>query len=139
MRPSGHDISSSFGKDNGGAIPPNLLQIPNSESNGGYLSSCKKIGVKGHPARFPSKLPEFFITMLTEPGDLVVDIFGGSNTTGSVAERLKRKWLSFEILPEYVAASVFRFTDKNTSQDILQEMYDTILNGNTLDLCAKEK
>ncbi|EJS5668644.1 site-specific DNA-methyltransferase [Salmonella enterica] len=138
MRPSGHDISSSFGKDNGGAIPPNLLQIPNSESNGGYLSGCKKIGVKGHPARFPSKLPEFFINMLTEPGDLVVDIFGGSNTTGSAAEQLKRKWLSFELSPEYVAASVFRFTDKNTSQDILQEMYDTILNGNTLDLRSRE-
>jgi site-specific DNA-methyltransferase (cytosine-N4-specific) len=59
MRPSGHDISKSFGKDNGGAIPPNLLQIPNSESNGGYLSGCKKIGVNGQPARFPSKLLNF--------------------------------------------------------------------------------
>lgn len=76
--------------------------------------------------------------MLTEPGDLVVDIFGGSNTTGSAAEQLKRKWLSFELSPEYVAASVFRFTDKNTSQDILQEMYNTILNGNTLDLRSRE-
>ncbi|PXW59521.1 site-specific DNA-methyltransferase (cytosine-N4-specific) [Grimontella sp. AG753] len=138
IRPSGHDIGSSFGKDNGGAIPPNLLQIPNSESNGGYLSGCKKIGVKGHPARFPSKLPEFFINMLTEPGDLVVDIFGGSNTTGSTAEQLNRKWLSFELSPEYVAASVFRFTDKNTSSELLQEMYDTVLSGNTLDLSSKE-
>ena len=40
-RPSGHDISGSFGKDSGGAIPSNLLQIPNTESNGGYLSGCK--------------------------------------------------------------------------------------------------
>ena len=110
-RPSGHDISGSFGKDNGGAIPSNLLQIPNTESNGGYLSGCKLLGVKSHPARFPAKLPEFFIKFLTEPGDLVVDIFGGSNTTGSVAETLDRQWLSFELEREYVAASVLRFMD----------------------------
>ena len=41
LRPSGHDISDSFSKDNGGAIPPNLLQISNSESNSNYLSHCK--------------------------------------------------------------------------------------------------
>lgn len=105
-RPSGYDISGSFGKDNGGAIPSNLLQIPNTESNGGYLSGCKLLGVKSHPARFPAKLPEFFIKFLTELGDLVVDIFGGSNTTGSVAETLDRQWLSFELEREYVAASV---------------------------------
>lgn len=40
-RPSGHDISSGFGKDNGGSIPSNLLQIPNSESNGQYLRGCR--------------------------------------------------------------------------------------------------
>nr|WP_329604306.1 hypothetical protein [Saccharobesus litoralis] len=40
-RPSGHDIGKSFGKNNNGAIPSNLLQIPNSESNGGYLSAAK--------------------------------------------------------------------------------------------------
>jgi len=85
-RPSGHDIGKSFATDNGGAIPSNLLQISNSESNGQYLRGCKAAGIKGHPARFPAKLPEFFIRFLTNPGDLVVDIFGGSNTTGQVAE-----------------------------------------------------
>jgi site-specific DNA-methyltransferase (cytosine-N4-specific) len=67
-RPSGHDIANTFGKDNGGAIPSNLLQIPNSESNGQYLSACKLTGAQQHPARFPSKLPEFFIRFLTDPG-----------------------------------------------------------------------
>jgi len=138
MRPSGHDISKSFGKDNGGAIPPNLLQIPNSESNGGYLSSCKRLGVKGHPARFPSKLPEFFIKMLTEPGDLVVDIFGGSNTTGQTAELLERNWMSFELSQEYVAASAFRFLDKGTETEELQKVYDNILNGEDVDLRSKQ-
>ena len=40
-RPSGHDIGKGFGEDNKGAIPSNLLQIPNSKSNGAYMSGCK--------------------------------------------------------------------------------------------------
>src|SRR5215212_4197058 len=84
LRPSGHDIGKNFATDNGGAIPSNLLQISNTESNGAYLRACKAAGIKGHPARFPPQLPEFFIKLLTDTGDLVVDIFAGSNTTGSV-------------------------------------------------------
>lgn len=108
-RPSGHNISANFGTDNGGAIPSNLLQIPNTESNSQYLRFCKKAGIKGHPARFPEKLPEFFIEFLTDKGDLVLDIFAGSNTTGAVAENLGRRWLSFENERKYLAGSVFRF------------------------------
>ena len=81
-RPSGHDIGKGFGNDNGGAIPSNLLQIPNSESNSQYMRGCKEVGIKAHPARFPAKLPEFFIKLLTEPNDIVLDIFSGSNTSG---------------------------------------------------------
>jgi len=89
-RPSGHDISSRFAEDKGGAIPPNLLQIPNTESNSRYLRCCQIVGINGHPARFPEKLPEFFIHFLTDVGDTVLDIFAGSNTTGAVAEALGR-------------------------------------------------
>jgi DNA modification methylase len=126
VRPSGHNISTSFGKDNGGAIPSNLLQIPNSESNSKYLAACKLLGIKGHPARFPSKLPEFFIKMLTDENDLVVDIFSGSNTTGQAAELLNRKWLSFEQDINYVANSVFRFIEIQ-EPDYVKETYDNIL------------
>lgn len=132
-RPSGHDIGTGFGKDNGGAIPSNLLQISNSESNGTYLSGCKMLDIKGHPARFPAKLPEFFINFLTDPGDLVVDIFGGSNTTGSVAESLDRQWLSFDLDIGYVAASVLRFMSSNHEADI-RRVYHDVLNGKTVNL-----
>lgn len=128
-RPSGHEISKSFGKDNGGAIPSNLLQISNSESNSVYLSWCKKMSIKGHPARFPSKLPEFFIKLLTEESDLVVDIFAGSNTTGQVSEELKRKWISIDNDLEYIASSAFRFIPKNISLDKVQTIYFSIKNG----------
>lgn len=134
VRPSGHDIGAGFGKDNGGAIPSNLLQIPNTDSNGSYLRGCKTVGGKGHPARFPAKLPEFFIKFLTDPGDLVVDIFCGSNTTGRVAEDLGRKWKAFEMSKEYLAASAFRFLDNSATDDRLKEVFGAISEGQSLDL-----
>lgn len=133
-RPSGHDIGASFGKDNGGAIPGNLLSIPNSESNGKYLSGCATVAIKGHPARFPAKLPEFFIKFLTDPGDLVVDMFAGSNTTGQVAEAEGRKWLSFDESMEYVAASAFRFLGDAITPDQINDIYNRIKSGETVDL-----
>lgn len=123
-----------FGKDNGGAIPSNLLQIPNTDSNGGYLRGCKTVGAKGHPARFPAKLPEFFIKMLTEPGDLVVDIFAGSNTTGQVAESLGRRWQAHEVSREYLAASAFRFLDPAASNEELKSIHTAICGGEEVDL-----
>ena len=134
VRPSGHDISRAFAKDRGGAIPSNLIQIANTESNGQYLASCKAVGIKGHPARFPSKLPEFFIKFLTDPGELVVDIFAGSNTTGQVAEAEERKWIAFEQRSDYVAASAFRFLTKDNDLCEIQELYNQIENGQTVDL-----
>ena len=79
-RPLGDDISSRFGKDNGGAISSNLLQFSNTESNSIHIRLCKAHDIPPHPARFPGAAPEFFIKFLTEPGDTVVDIFAGSNT-----------------------------------------------------------
>jgi DNA modification methylase len=109
-RPSGHDISENFAVNNGAAIPPNLIAIPNTESNSFYLRYCQARGMKAHPARFPAALPEYFIRMLTDEGDLVFDPFGGSCVTGEVAERLKRKWICAELLEEYLTGALGRFT-----------------------------
>jgi site-specific DNA-methyltransferase (cytosine-N4-specific) len=114
LRPSGHDISTKFLKDNQGAIPPNLLELPNTESNSAYLRRCKEEGIKPHPARYPAGFPEFFIKLTTEPRDLVLDPFAGSNTTGWVAEQLGRKWMAFEIRDDYLRASRFRFDRPNS-------------------------
>ncbi len=134
MRPSGHDIGNGFAKDNGGALPSNLLQIPNTESNGQYLDACKMVGSKQHPARFPAKLPEFFINMLTEPGDVVLDIFAGSNTTGQVAEVGRRRWLAFELSHEYVGASALRFLNTRNSRVEMRRIFHRVEAGGTIDL-----
>ncbi|WLT36851.1 site-specific DNA-methyltransferase [Synechocystis sp. B12] len=136
-RPSGHDIGKGFAKDNGGSIPSNLLQIPNSESNSQYLRRCKALGLKAHPARFPEKLPEFFIRFLTEPGDIVLDIFAGSNMTGFVAEQENRYWISFEKDIQYLAASSFRFMADNIHNQELKDWHQEIIDGKSIEVSPK--
>lgn len=122
-RPSEHQIGGrSFLADNGGSIPPNVLVPPadavepqavlpiaNTASKGGYHQVCRKRNVPRHPAAMPESLVDFFAKFLTDPGDVILDPFAGSNTTGAVAEKLGREWVSIETDPEYASASRVRF------------------------------
>jgi site-specific DNA-methyltransferase (cytosine-N4-specific) len=126
LRPSGHNISTKFSRDQGGAIPPNifsisygedheasnLFTISNTDSNGRYLRLCRELKIKPHPARYPDAIPNFFVKFLTDEGDKVLDPFGGSNVTGAVSEKLGRKWICFEIRDEYLKGSMLRFNDQ---------------------------
>lgn len=108
-RPSGHDISNNFNTNNKAAIPPNILAIPNTESNSYYQRYCQEHGLKVHPARFPEELPEYFIRMLTDENDLIIDPFAGSCVTGSVCERLKRHWICVDLVEDYLKGGLSRF------------------------------
>ena len=114
-RPSGHNVSQNWGRDNGGAVPPNLIAAANTTSDDAYHKFCRKMGIAPHPARFPRRLPEFFIRMLTDKGDLVVDPFGGSCLTGAVAEDLQRKWVCCELRESYLDGALGRFTQEASS------------------------
>ena len=111
-RPSGHDISDKFSRDNQASIPPNLIAVANTESNSQYLRYCKEHGLEPNPARYPPTLPEYFIRMLTDPGDLVLDPFAGSCVTGEVSERLDRRWICVELVKEYLEGALSRFQSK---------------------------
>jgi site-specific DNA-methyltransferase (cytosine-N4-specific) len=124
-RPSEHQISAkAFLTNNGGAIPPNVLvpsndhevfeplsvlPIANTSSNDPYRRACRAKNVAGHPAVMPEPLIAFFVQFLTDPGDLVLDPFAGSNSTGFVAEKLNRRWLGIEASREYANSSKIRF------------------------------
>src|SRR2546425_1907215 len=118
-RPSGHNIKPSFSQvEPGGSIPPNiveeelpttLLKLGNNAANDSYTERCKMAGMKIHPARFPAALPEFFIKLLTDEGDLVLDPFAGSNTAGAGAEKLQRRWVAIEKVRAYLEGGKFRF------------------------------
>jgi DNA modification methylase len=135
-RPSGHVIGeTSFLADNGGAIPSNVLEYASDESESEleellserfpsnmlkfsntsagtpYREYCRKNGFTAHPAPMQLDLVRFFVKMLTSKGDLVYDPFGGSNTTGGVAEELGRRWVATEPLYDYIQGSVGRFSE----------------------------
>lgn len=125
-RPSEHTIGEkSFLTNNGGSIPAScltedalnhygsLIVAGNTKSVGDdYLEYCRKKGIKAHPARMQPALAKFFISFLTDTGDLVMDPFGGSNTTGEVAQMLGRRWAVVEINKENFTPSKQRFTRK---------------------------
>jgi site-specific DNA-methyltransferase (cytosine-N4-specific) len=109
-RPSGHKISEEgFLVDNGGSIARSALTMANTGFDTGYRDWCSKKGVPQHPARMPIELADFFIKFLTDPGDLILDPFGGSCTTGKSAENLKRRWVCIEQNEDYLIGAKGRF------------------------------
>jgi site-specific DNA-methyltransferase (cytosine-N4-specific) len=109
-RPSEHSIGKrSFNRDNGGAIPSNVLEVTNTLAHDPYMDYCRAEGLSFQPSRMPMQIPEFFIRLTTAEHDLVLDPFAGSNTTGGTAERLNRRWVSIEPVEDYVRGSTGRF------------------------------
>lgn len=117
-RPSEHSIGAkSFLKDNGGSIPPNVLTAANTRAYDPYIQYCKNNDISLHPARMPDEVADFFINFLTDPGDIVLDPFAGSNVTGAVAESLDRRWVSIEVNHEYAQSSKSRFCQQSMRKE----------------------
>lgn len=136
-RPSEHGISpTAFFRDNGGSIPHNLFELDaidasrdvrlphnilsysNTTSNDYYFKRCREKNISPHPARMHGGLINFFIDFLTDEGDLVLDPFAGSNTTGYCAEKLNRRWISIEANKSYALDSMIRFEDPELNTKI---------------------
>lgn len=100
---------TSFNRNNGGAIPSNVLEFANTASTDPYLSYCEEIEIAPHPARMNAEVAKFFIKFLTRKGGTVFDPFAGSNTTGATAQSLKRRWVSLERNAGYLRGSRGRF------------------------------
>ena len=108
-RPSGYQMrAGAFGQDRGGAIPPNLIRAANTESNSSYVRGCRAAGLPVHPARFPRALPDFFVRLCTDPGDTVMDCFGGSGTLAESARSHGRFWILVERIFEYLQSTAVR-------------------------------
>ena len=128
-RPSEHSVSEQgFLNDRGGSVAhnffeleqmnsdrevrlPNAFSFSNTASKDFFHRTCQAKKIVPHPARMPEGLASFFIEFLTDSGDLVLDPFGGSNTTGYAAALAGRQWVSIEAQKEYVAQSKLRFLD----------------------------
>lgn len=132
---SAADLMRALDKDTilSSGTATNLIEASNTASNTHYLKMCREFDYDHHPARFPRQIPEFFINFLTPnpPYDdwdngyldrpIVLDIFGGSNLTGRIAEDEERNWLSFEKEPEYIETSQFRFLGEPQIRRLLSQ------------------
>lgn len=67
----------------------------------------KSSGIE-HPGRHPEFISEFFIKMLTDPGDIVLDPFVGSGATVTAAKKLGRKYIGLDISEDYVKLADMR-------------------------------
>ena len=107
-----------------GKYATNLWRIPSLKG-----SSKEKVG---HPSQKPEALIERIIRSSSEPDDLVIDPFLGSGTTAVVAQKLQRRWLGIEALPEYVALANERL---NIAPDLWSQQTVSVngLNGHSLD------
>lgn len=79
------------------------------EESGANLRNCWRLGPdisgKSHPAAFPCELARRCILLGSRPGDIVLDPFGGSGTTGAVASELGRKAILIELNPKFTKLS----------------------------------
>lgn len=101
----------SYGSLTPGRIPRNVLEMGHACSIGrAHRRVLQALDLPTHGAGWPLSVPDFFIRFLTEPGDLVVDLFGGRCMTGLAAELNERRWLCLELMLEYIrgGAELFR-------------------------------
>jgi site-specific DNA-methyltransferase (adenine-specific) len=109
-------VGSGFGKNVANWVGRDLAYPTN------VLHFATECGNKNHSAAFPRALPEWFIKLFTQEGDVVLDPFSGSGTTCDVARALGRNSLGIEILPEYVEMAQKRLRESPLS--LFEEIED---------------
>lgn len=64
-----------------------------------------------HSATFPLSLPLIFVLSTSKPGDTILDMFNGTASTGEVSVLTNRKYVGYELNPQFVMASEVRLAD----------------------------
>ena len=95
----GRKVANWVGRES--AYPTNVLHLPTESSN------------RKHSAAFPFALPEWFIKLFTNEGDVVLDPFIGSGTTAIASIRQGRHFVGIEVSKEYVELAKQAITREN--------------------------
>lgn len=99
----------SFAAPTLGRIPRNVLQFTHHGAEISQLrAAARALGLPVHGALMPLSLAEFLVNFLTREGDLVADCFGGWGTTAAAAQASGRRWITTELMAEYVAGQALR-------------------------------
>ena len=84
----------------------------------GPLTPQKEKECGKHPTQKPLYLLERIIEASTNPGDLVLDPFCGSSTTGIAARRLGRRYIGIDTAEEYIELSIRRFQQEAPHEEL---------------------
>ncbi|HYI63125.1 MAG TPA: site-specific DNA-methyltransferase [Acidimicrobiales bacterium] len=76
----------------------------------------------GHPAPFPVELPEWLVELYTYEGDLVLDPFMGSGSTAVAAVRKRRRFVGYDLDPDYLDIARARVKEERQRQQEAEEM-----------------
>ena len=79
------------------ACTANVASYFDPGTRGSVLTIAPSRGRDGHPAPWPEALCEWIIDGWSKPGDVVLDAFAGSGTTGDVAARMGRVPMLFDL------------------------------------------
>ena len=113
---------------NGSGFKMNMRSAPDMVRPSNVITLTTDNENHVHPATFPVKLPQFFIKLMTEQGDTVLDPFMGSGTTGVAAAMENREFIGIEILDKYM----------EIARDRIQKQLDKGYQVNIFDHIRKE-
>ena len=112
-----HELVKQGAHGSGGIGDPTKTRAELTNLAGRNKRSVWKINTQpykeAHFAVFPEELPTLCIKAGSDEGDVVLDPFFGSGTTGWVAQRLGRKWIGIELNPEYIKIAEKRFIQQD--------------------------
>jgi DNA modification methylase len=112
--------AGAYGSETAGRIPKNVLSFGHSCADQRRLRRmARDAGLPVHGASMPLSLAMFLVQYLSRPGDLVVDPFGGTQTTAKACEELGRLWKTSEMVAEYIWNGRFRFASESLTSDAL--------------------
>lgn len=111
-------VESGFGKNVSNWLGRTMVYPTN------VLHLATECNNKSHSATFPKSLPSWFIKLLTEPDDLILDPFAGSGTTCIAAKELGRNYIGIEIKPDYFEVAQFNIEEaiyNQQNQELMNE------------------
>jgi DNA modification methylase len=108
-------VGSGFGKKIDNWVGRDLAYPTN------VLHLATECGNRNHSAAFPRALPDWFIRLFTEAGDVVLDPFMGSGTTVFSALDLQRAAIGIDLDPDYVARVRAALREQGRQPRLLEE------------------
>jgi DNA modification methylase len=129
-----HDEDKSFIYGDGKKLPKFLsgmdftkgARIKTNVANTGELrKQCEKEGSfhLTHSATFPADVPGLLVLLTSKPGDLVVDPFNGTGTTGEVCKVMGRSYVGYDLNPEFIMATEVRMKNTTLQMNIVHHNF----------------